>query len=180
MVDVKLAIDYVLKQEDSRLTGAVTTLAGDNGGATRFGIASAYHPELVAQGFYDPQRVGRDSALAMAERVYNVSYAAPLALAGFNDQAIATALLSFGVNAGVSRAGELLQAACVACGKPVVVDHKIGPGTLRAANSIDPGALLDEFSAGARRFYTTLAETHPQDARDLAGWLNRVTAWTTA
>ena len=50
MADVDKAVQFVLGLEDARLKGDVTTLPGDRGGATRFGLASASHPDLVADG----------------------------------------------------------------------------------------------------------------------------------
>ena len=178
MADVKAAIDFVLRQEDSTLTGNVTTLKGDTGGATRFGLASRSHPELVASGFFDTVKTPRDAALVIAEAVYNSAYAAPLDIAGINDQAAAAAVLSFGVNGGLLGDGKLFQQACVASGKPVTVDGHVGPGTLAAANSLNAGVLLRAFSAQALGFYARLAVEDPQDARFLTGWDNRVAAWS--
>ena len=170
----------MLKQEDSTLTGKVTTLKGDTGGATRFGLASSCHPELVSSGFFDPVKISRDAALVVAEAAYNSAYAIPLEIAGINDQAVATAVLSFGVNGGLLGDGKLFQQACVAAGKPVAVDGHVGPGTLAAANSINAGVLLNVFSAAADEFYTRLAAEDPQDAGFLKGWDNRVAAWSTS
>jgi lysozyme family protein len=180
VADVKAAIDFVLRQEDSTLTGKVTTLKGDTGGATRFGLASSSHPELVASGFFDEIKVSRDAALVIAEAAYNSGYASPLEIAGINDQALAAAVLSFGINSGLLGDGKLFQQACVTAGKPVTVDGHVGPGTLSAANSIDGGELLKAFSAAAIGFYGRLAVEHPQDEAFLKGWDNRVAAWKTS
>ena len=45
MSDINIATLYVLKNEDSHLSGVVTT---DQGGMTRFGIAQRFHPDLNA------------------------------------------------------------------------------------------------------------------------------------
>ena len=177
MSNLKLCVDFVLRQEDSLMTGKVTTIKGDSGGATRFGIASRYHPELVASGFFDVVKTPRDAALAVAEEVYAKVYAAPMCIAGINDQAIATAALSLGVNAGDPESAKLLQGACVSFGKPITVDGHIGPASLAAINSVNADALLALFCTKVRTFYTDLVVTHPEDARDLKGWLNRVAAW---
>ena len=177
MASLSVAIDFVLKQEDALMSGDVTTLRGDSGGATRFGIASAYHPELMASGYFDSDRVSRESALAIAVQLYNTAYAEPLRITSIQDQAVATAVLSFGVNAGVPEAGKQLQEACVASGKPVTVDHIVGYGTLAAVNALDPNYLLAQFCDKVRTFYTDLATSNPNDAGDLDGWLNRVSAW---
>jgi lysozyme family protein len=180
MANVKAAIDFVLTQEDATMTGEVTTLTGDTGGATRFGLASSSHPELVASGFFDVIKTPRDAALVVAEAVYNSAYAVPLEIARINDQAVATAVLSFGINAGLLGDGKLLQQACGAAGNPVTVDGHVGPGTLSAANSINPSQLLNAFSEAAIGFYGGLAAEHPQDAAFVKGWDNRVAAWSTS
>jgi type VI secretion system secreted protein VgrG len=179
MSNLKIAVDFVLKQEDSRLLGNVTTIRGDRGGPTRFGLASASHPELVSEGYYDPARVSRDAALATAEQVYGQTYATPLHIAEIDDQAVATAILSLGVNAWVKRPAQFIQEACVQLGQNISVDGEIGPGTLAAINSCDPEALLAAFCDRVRSFYRELARTNANDAVDLSGWLNRVNAWQT-
>lgn len=174
MANVDLAIQFVLRQEDSRMTGNVTTLPGDSGGATRFGIASLFHPELVAQGFFDPARLGYAEALAVAESVYLSEYAEPMHIAQIKDQALATALFSMGINCGTLLPVVLLQRAV---GPPLAVDGKMGPATETLVNEINPDVLLGTFCSLARRYYTVLAGNTPRDLPDLRGWMNRVAAW---
>lgn len=178
MANVDVAIDFVLRQEDAALSGDVTTLKGDSGGATRFGLASADHPELVAEGFYDKTRVSRDQALQIAQQVYSAKYAAPLRVADISDQACATAVLSLGINSGPHEAGEALQKACVVLGHTVSVDGEIGTETLTAANACDPDRLLAEFSEQADEFYRGLAADNASYRPFLHGWEDRVAAWS--
>jgi lysozyme family protein len=173
---VRIATDFVLRQEDGRMTGAVTTIPGDRGGPTRFGIASRFHPELVAQGFFDTTRVGYGPALVIAESVYNTSYAKPLLIAGITDQALATAVLSFGINSGIVKPVKFLQLACSQLGHMLAADGQMGPQTLAIVNQENPDTLLAGFSNLARRFYVALA-TNPRNAPNLKGWLNRANAW---
>jgi hypothetical protein len=72
MADLKTAIDVVLRQEDSRMSGVITTISGDSGGRTRFGIAERWHPELTAAGFFTTMPTA--AALTVAEGVYAESY----------------------------------------------------------------------------------------------------------
>lgn len=177
MADVKAAIDFVLRQEDSTLSGKVTTLKGDSGGATRFGLASASHPELIATGFFDASKVNVLQALVIAENVYNQAYATPLRIAEIGDQALANAVLSFGINSGIGTAAKTLQQAVVRCGKTVDVDGKIGLYTLAVVNAIPGEYLLFTFSQLAKRFYSDLANSHPSDMAFLKGWNRRVQQW---
>jgi lysozyme family protein len=180
MADVKAAIGFVLHEEDSRMTGAVTTLKGDSGGATRYGLASHAHPELIASGFFDEAKTSASAALVIAEQVYAKSYAAPLHIAEIADQAVATAVLSFGVNSGLRGDAELIQRACTNTGRAVSADGHIGPGTLATINSIKPGVLLSAFSSLVDTFYVETVAAHPEDAGFLKGWTNRVAEWATS
>jgi lysozyme family protein len=179
MSNVPEAIEFVLRQEDATLDGHVTTLKGDRGGPTRFGLASASHPELVAKGYYDPEKVGRDAALAIAEQVYAKTYATPLRIAEINDQALAAAVLSFGINAWIVKPIKLLQQAVTKLGKHLADDGHIGELTLQAVNELDPTLLLNQFCAEVRQYYKDLVAGTPSDQPFLKGWLNRVQAWRT-
>ena len=68
MADIQQATDVVLRQEDSRMSGVITTIPGDSGGRTRFGIAERWHPELTATGFFTTMPTAE--ALKVAEGVY--------------------------------------------------------------------------------------------------------------
>jgi lysozyme family protein len=177
MADVKSAIEFVLRQEDSRLTGKVTTLAGDSGGATRYGIASRFHPELIATGFFDESKTDSGRALLIALGVYDHTYAAPLHIAQIQHQGVATALLSFGINAGTNTAAETIQRACSALGQTIGCDGDLGTKSLTAINTLPGPALLNQFITSAEAHYRELVETNPTDAVFLHGWLNRAEAW---
>jgi lysozyme family protein len=179
MSNVQKAIEFVLRQEDESLAGHVTTLKGDRGGATRFGLASESHPELVASGYFDESKVGRDAALAIAEQVYERIYADPMRIADIEDQALAMAVLSFGVNAWVVKPIKFLQQAATKFGKPLTVDGHIGDVTLQAVNDLNPTLLLSQFCSEVRQYYVDLVAATPSDQRFLKGWLNRVDAWHT-
>jgi lysozyme family protein len=179
MANLTAAVDFVLKQEDASLSGDVTTLPGDSGGATRFGLASADHPDLIRTGYYNPSIVPTTAALSIAEQVYISEYADPMHAGSITDQALATAVLSFGINSGTGQAARTLQSACVSLGQDVTVDGDIGPETLATVNSLNASQLLNTFCSGASTFYTGLAESNPEDAAFLQGWLNRVAAWQT-
>jgi lysozyme family protein len=180
MANVKAAIDFVLREEDARMTGAVTRLSGDSGGATRYGLASRAHPELVASGYFNEQESSNEAALIIAEQVYETSYATPLQIAEIDDQAVATAVLSFGVNSGLRGDVELIQRACTRTGRAVSADGDMGPGTLAAINSINPALLLGAFSSLVDAYYVETVERHPEDAGFLRGWTNRVAEWASS
>jgi len=70
--DPNAAIRFVLKQEDSTLSGVITNESGDAGGLTRFGLCAKWHPELVAAGFYDVT-MDTATALPLAETAYQTA-----------------------------------------------------------------------------------------------------------
>lgn len=162
------SIDFVLKQEDSTLSGVITNETGDAGGLTRFGLCAKWHPELVAAGFY---QVAMDTATArtMAETAYATAYANPLRLASINAQPVANALLSFAVNMGTFSAVETLQQVCGA-----IADGCMGPNTIAAINAHDPVTLLAAYCAIQANRYRGIAAANPTQRRFLVGWLNRV------
>ena len=162
------SIDFVLKQEDSTLSGVITNETGDAGGLTRFGLCAKWHPELVAAGFYE---LTMDAAAArtMAETAYETAYASPLWLASINAQPIANALLSFAVNMGTFSAVETLQQVCGA-----IADGCMGPNTVAAVNAHDPATLLAAYCAIQANRYRGIAAANPTQQKFLAGWLNRV------
>src|SRR6185437_7955591 len=98
MADVLQAVTFVLRQEDSELTGKVTENKTDKGGRTRFGVAEIFHPNLPFLGFYDT--LPYKEALQLAYQTYIEEYVNPLQLDKISDQEVANALLSFAVNEG--------------------------------------------------------------------------------
>jgi lysozyme family protein len=175
MANVDEAIKATLLQEDASMTGKVTTLTGDSGGATRFGLASKSHPELVRAGYFSA-KVNKDMALSVAEQVYMRSYAAPLHIEDINDQSIANLLLSMGINCGAGEAAKLIQKACKTLGRNVKVDDEMGTETVSAINSLVARSILDEFAGECRTFYFDLVAKEPSQGVFLEGWLNRVAA----
>jgi lysozyme family protein len=171
MADAKTAIDFVLRQEDSTLSGKVTT---DAGGRTRFGIAEKFHPELTATGFFDAMPTAE--ALATAEGVYQSAYWNPISGALLASQDIADRVLSFAINLGPGTAVRLLQQAANALGAGIAEDGGMGPATLRAVNALNPAALLAEWRGILDAHYRQIAAANPAQEQYLAGWLNRVNA----
>jgi lysozyme family protein len=174
MADVNQAIEFVLPQEVSaKDPGAITNISGDRGGMTRYGLASRWHPELVAKNFYDRLKMPDAVAEPLALATYACAYAAPLLLSEIDDQDVANRVLSFAVNEGQCEAVGILQAACAACGEPLNIDDRIGPATIAAVNAINPAALLAALRSREEAFYEHLAASNPSDEKFLAGWEHR-------
>lgn len=172
MANIVSSIAFVLRQEDSRMTGEVTDDPRDSGGRTRYGIAEKFHPELTYTGYFD----GMDAAdaLKVADTFYDKEYAAPLRLAAIENQQIANAILSFAVNEGSSSSIRVLQQAVKTIDPSVVVDGKFGPGTLAAVNAAGPSTLLTLLAEFQRQHYNAIVAANPQDQAFIKGWFNRI------
>lgn len=197
MADIQKAIGFVMRQEDSTLSGAITDAPNDRGGLTRFGLTARWHPELVTEGFFAIAavdngklipRMKASAAFAMAEQAYASEYVDTLGLRTIADQALATALLSFAVLEGAAQAVTLFQKAIVAVTPPLSapkawnntpapsvlgVDGLIGPKTLALANAADAGKLRVTFVAFCEAYFEHLAQVVPAQAANLPGWRNR-------
>ncbi len=173
MANITSAVEFVLKQEDSTLSGITTNTTGDNGGLTRYGVSAKFHPELVRQGFYI---CGKEEAFATAIDVYKREYADPMYLSLVDSQAIATAMLSFAILRGVGSTLLTLQAALNDLGERLVVDGSMGPKTLTAINRHEAHELMDVFVARTKAALTQITVKNPTQVKWLNGWMNRCNA----
>jgi lysozyme family protein len=171
MANVKQAIDYVLRFEDSTLAGVITSRRDADGNTwlTRFGIDQQYHQDLSNCLFYGS--MGSVAALKIAESIYTKEYADPLCIADITNQDIADKLLSIGVNCGVVTVAKMLQDALHVSG-----DGRIGPLTLHALDVSDPEAVLGLLKNEAVQHYNNLIAANPSLEEYRAGWLARAEA----
>lgn len=176
MADPKQAVDFVLRQEDSTLSGIITHTPGDLGGTTRFGLTRANHPKLDALGFFDASMPAA-TALPLAEETYAEEYANPLLIAQIVDQGVATALLSFAINeegAGdKGRAVKILQDSCRALGASIAADGEEGPATVAAVNACGPKMLLALYCENQIAHYNAIVAANPSQVKFIKGWVNR-------
>lgn len=174
MADAKTAVDFVMLQEDSTLSGKLTV---DRGGRTRFGIAEKYHPELTATGFYGA--MPNPQAQAIAEETMELAYWDHMDGGAIVSQYFANRLLSFCVNEGTETTVLLLQKSLNALGARLAVDGEPGPETVAAINSAcaaQQAALMVQWRDTLTAHYRAIAEANPAQAGELKGWLNRVAA----
>jgi len=178
MSDVDVAIDFVLRQEDARMSGIITNVPGDKGGRTRFGVAETSHPELTHTGFYDT--MSNADALVVARTVYRYAYAAALMLSSIDDQQTSNALLSFAINEGTVSSIKVLQRALQGIDPKLIVDGEFGPGTLAVLNAGPAATVLKLLGVFQRAHYSAIIAANPSDAQFRDGWINRVNQDTTA
>ena len=154
---------WVLRQEDSTLSGVVKDL-GDGQGLTRFGVGQKAHPELPAT-FYTMPAPG---ALSIAEGVYRSAYWNRFQGDSVTDDGVASSLLSFSINDGKSREVVMLQKIL-----GLTPDGVFGPQTLAATNASTPQTLAAALRQAQASFYLSLAPTRPDLAAVLPGLLAR-------
>ena len=137
---------------------------GDGGGLTRFGVAQESHPEVPESFYTCPPLI----ALQQAELIYEGQYWDRFMGDEIIDDGVASELLSFGINDGLSREVKMLQA-CLG----VTVDGVMGPDTLAHTNAANGPQLAAALRAYQAQFYRDVVVAHPEDASYLDGWLRR-------
>jgi lysozyme family protein len=141
----------------------------DPGGGTNMGISARSYPQ------FDIPTLTRTTATSIYWMDFwlpsfceDIARACPVS---------AGKVFDMSVNMGQSRAGRILQAELNRyCRCNLVVDGKIGPRTVAAAQgSADPD-LLSWLRLGAEAYYRELAASHPVMLKYLRGWLRRAAA----
>jgi lysozyme family protein len=166
MADPAEAVKYNLHFEDATLSGEVTE---DEGGKTRFGLASKYNPDLNDENFY---ALPVEEALTKAMQIYTERYCPRVDVTQIVDQAVANKIYDMFVNMG-DEAIFLVQN-CVGAD----ADGHIGPNTLRQINSSDPGGLCYRLCNVSRAYYKKV-ELHsisigkPRSEGELKSWDTR-------
>jgi lysozyme family protein len=166
MADFQQAITFVLKHEDSGLTGKVTC---DSGGVTRYGIAQRAHPEVAVA----------ELTLAQAEEIYRTDYWQKILGEQIEDDKVAAKLLDMAVNMGLHQAVVLCQRAVnFICRHesdfmPVIEDGRVGAKTVEAINGCDPQILMKALRSFCAEFYRHVAAVRPDEEKYLKGWLAR-------
>lgn len=177
MADLEKAFQFVMRHEDSTLSGVVTT--DNDGGKVRFGVNSKSNPQALADGFYE---MPVDQALVYAMDVFKYAYWSHVAGYSIPDQRCANQVSDMAFNDGTHEAILILQRAtnyCLPTGLLILVDGQLGPRTLAAVIDVanrSPGELLDGIKKYAEQYYRDLAARKPADAKFLNAWLSRLNA----
>jgi lysozyme family protein len=152
------AVNLVLSQE-----GGYSNNPSDPGGATNFGISQRSYPDL------DIANLTQDEAKSIYKRDFwdSQNYQ------NINGKDLSAKIFSLAVNMGPSRANLLMQQALRAVGQNVQQDGVLGPLTLGAISSVDPGNLLAALKSEAAGYYRMLVAKNSQRKQFLNGWLNR-------
>jgi lysozyme family protein len=153
MANFDPAIELVLKHE-----GGYVDHPNDPGGETKYGISRRSYPG------YDI----KDLTLRSACGIYRDDFWLPIRGDDIRSQDVASNLLDFAVNSGVSRAAKTIQRLVGAA-----QDGKIGPRTLDAINDQDGLNLNLRLCLDRVQFYTELAARRAEFRGFLVGWVRR-------
>lgn len=173
------AIPFILKHE-----GGFVDNPNDHGGATNFGISLRWlissgaltkHPEMDMNhdGLLDWKDI---KAMPQSEAValYKTAWWEPNKYGDFTNQPLATKVFDMSVNMGPPRAHKLLQRAVQVCGHEALsIDGVLGPGTMAAANQVNPDNLMYVLCHVQADFYRSIVAHNPTQVKFLKGWLLR-------
>jgi len=153
------AVERVLSNE-----GGYSSLPGDRGGATNFGISQRDYPML------DVRNLTREEVVAIYFRDFwqpdrYRDLPAPLAVK----------LFDLAVNMGPEHAIRCLQRALRSCGDAVLEDGVLGDLSVAAVKRAECFALLTALRSEAAGYYraTAAARAAHGQSEFLEGWLNR-------
>lgn len=173
MASLDLALKYVLSWEDPRMTGKVGM--DNNGALVRYGINKKFHEDLDPK-FWSYAQMGRAEALALATKIYEEEYWAPVMGEQIEDQEVANKLLDMAVNQGVKTAIRQIQRVAKTWGKGIVVDGQFGPKTLAAVNALNQQQALIGLRKEWEIRMETVLEVHPEWESLRDGWTKRANA----
>ena len=155
------AVEVVLAHEGEALTDHPL----DHGGATRFGIAQRWNPEV------DVRALTREQAVEIYWNRYWQGR-------GYErlPELLAVKVFDLAVNLGEQTAVRCLQRAVRACGVRANVDGLLGPETFDAVAAADPGQILAALRSEAAGEYRLRVANDTGQAVFQDGWLNRAYA----
>lgn len=167
MADFKTAFNFVMQNEDSTLSGIVTT---DEGGRTRFGVAEKYHGNLADDFF----TCDKEKALAEAEVIYQEQYWGAIDGDEIADQECANKLLDMCINLGDANAIHMLQTSLNFLSRgSVTEDNRFGPRTLAALNAAPPLRLTSVLRQSCVHHYEQIAQRRPVTEAEYSSWMRR-------
>jgi lysozyme family protein len=170
------SLAQVLKAE-----GGYSNVGNDRGKETYMGISRFFFPKWEGWQIIDKykplknnQIVKNDVLDEMVKQFYKTNFWDPIRADQIN-AGIAPFLFDFAVNSGVGAASKAFQkVVSQLSGRKLVIDGKIGSGTIAAASSINPKLLFDALMNYRIAFYKNIVDKDPSQSKFLNGWLNRL------
>lgn len=148
------AIAWIIKQEvdpGHELDGSYHCAKDDKGGCTKFGIATASHPdtELIARFGHGLKDLTRDEAIILYDEGYWQKIDGDFLETGLDLE-----VLDFSVTSGPVRAVKFLEWAMV--------------------GNVTGDALVDAYASRRQNFYKNIAAKDPTQTANLHDWLVRI------
>ena len=167
-------VNWVLRLEDRTLAGKTVDLK-DGAGFTRFGLTSknfgSMLPANYFNDYYGLQRMSNDEAIQEADSIYWQEFWVPMRCTDIASDAIASELMSFGVNESVSTVVKMVQWLL-----SLPQDGVMGRQTLSALQAQDPNKASIAIREAQETRYQNLVKSNPANQRFLRGWENRAGA----
>jgi len=148
-------VDVVLKHE-----GGYVWDKDDRGGETNFGITRYRYPDLDI----------KNLTIEEARDIYYRDFYQRMKLHYIKDDKLALHVFDMGVNAGRTRAIELLQSLLKGC----KIDGSLGPSTGQSIALADTTTNLVEAYKAKRVEYYYKVSLRGNNSKFLKGWVNRV------
>jgi len=160
MADFETAFARLAKDEGTGLSND----PADKGKQTFFGISRKFHPRWEGWSYVDR---GETPPTESVRSFYRANYWIPVHGDQIESQPVAEALFSQFVNMGSN--GIKLAQQCVG----VIPDGKVGPKTLAAINSIDPGLFLLMYCVANVKRYHAIGMMDKTQRKFWPGWFSR-------
>ena len=165
----ELALQMVLFHEGTSFVDD----PNDSGGATRYGISLRFYRSKI-QSDATPDTI-RNLTVNDAADIYHKYFWERAPFNEIVDQNLCNRAFDLAVNIGIAHAIGCLQKAVNGCiGSHLVIDGMLGEKTLEAVNSIAVENLYHQLITQATHYYQEIVANHPQDAKFIDGWLNRL------
>lgn len=140
------------------IEGGYSNDPDDPGGETKYGISKRSYPNVDIKNLTVQQAID----------IYTKDFWNRNNIGAIQNQTVANLIFRFIVNSGQDTAVRILQALL-----RVTSDGEIGPVTIRAINTADPGALQNSFRLAECRYYLDLVTRKQSQEKYFKGWIKR-------
>lgn len=158
--------------------GGYSDNSNDLGGITFKGISRKYNPQWTGWVIIDAKNFNSPELNNLVESFYKTNYWNKVSGDQVVDQTVANFLFDTAVNAGVIKAGMLLQRGLNTLNTLnkdiLVVDGIIGPATIKMLNSTDSKFILRLLLILRGYLYVEICQKNPLQKSFIKGWLNRL------
>lgn len=170
----------IAHKRTERFEGGYANDPLDSGGQTWRGLARNYNPKWKGWKIVDEilalKPKDKNKALyshkelnELVDAYYEANYWDCINLDYIASQEVANSLFDISVNMGSGRAAKFLQQSL-----NVLVDGKIGPKTIGAANSMDAKVLYDKINALRAEKYNQIIANNPSQEKFRKSWFSRI------